>query len=329
MRADRLVAIVMLLQSHGRLTVADLAARTEVSQRTVLRDVEALTIAGIPVRTLPGPGGGVELPPTYRSGLSALNPPEVMTLLLSGSSQPLQQLGRGVALHQAQRKLLATLPEAQRRDAERWRSRVFLDGSAWSLGAQASRERLATVEEAVWTDRRLRLTYRTPDGRVGDRTVDPLGLVARSGSWYLVARKVEGAGERDASLRSYRVSRILACQVTGPADTRPDGFDLESAWRGLSDATRASWATVAVTVRLSPEAMPLVTRVFGENALDDLVYGEPGPDGWFRVEVGLPSLEAAASRLLSFGEHVEVVAPEELRAEMRRLAGTLSERHRP
>src|SRR5579884_1595719 len=185
MRADRLVSLLLLLQTRGRMTAQDLAQRLEVSERTIYRDMSALGMAGVPVYAERGPGGGCSLAHGYRTNLTGLTLDEARTLFMSGAPALLKDLGMSKALDDALLKLLAALPISQRQQAQRARERIYVDPAGWSSPDEAL-PYLGVVSEAVWSDRRLRLIYNRPDGEdmvLVERVVDPLGLVAKASIW--------------------------------------------------------------------------------------------------------------------------------------------------
>ena len=217
MRADRLLSILLLLQVNKRLTARALAERLEVSERTVLRDMEALGAAGVPVTAERGAGGGWGLVPGYRSDLTGLNAAETQALFLGESSHKpsrlLADLGMGRAADAALIKLLASLPVRSRRDVEYTRERLHIDGAGWYQSGEAF-PLLPALQEAVWSERQVRMEYQKADGSTVERLVNPLGLVAKGSVWYLVA-------DAEGGLRSYRVSRVRAACLTGCRASAP------------------------------------------------------------------------------------------------------------
>src|SRR5918911_2721208 len=224
MRADRLVSIMLLLQLYQRLTAGELARRLEVSERTIHRDMEALSTAGVPVVAERGSGGGWALVDGYRTNLTGLNAAEVQTLFSGLPPSLLADLKLDRAGDAAHVKLLAALPPSSRADAEYARRRVHVDVAGWGGAADERVPHLHTVQEAVWRGRRLLFKYGSDCGEAAERSVDPLGLVAKGGVWYLVARGTEG------EVRSYRVSRVTQARVSEEACERPEGFDLAEFW---------------------------------------------------------------------------------------------------
>src|SRR5262245_49518363 len=217
MRADRLVSILLLLQMHARLTARYLAKRLEVSERTIHRDMEALGTAGVPVVADRGVGGGWRLVEGYRANVSGLTEAEVQALFVTRPSRLLADLRLDKASDGALVKLLSVLPAVNRRGAELARQRIHIDVSGWSRSREPV-PHLPTLQQAVWSDRRLRILY-DRDGCASERVLDPLGLVAKGSTWYLVARV-----END--IRSYRVSRICEAAILDQSFVRPPEFDL-------------------------------------------------------------------------------------------------------
>ena len=306
MRADRLLSLLMLLQIRGRLPAHELAKRLEVSERTIYRDIEALSAAGVPVYTESGPGGGCVLAEGYRTNLTGLTEAEVRTLFMSSASGLLADLELGQALEAALLKLLAALPSAHRQDAERSRQRIYLDVAGWHPPEEAG-PYLRTLQEAVWNDRRLLLTYRKANGEIIERLVDPLGLVAKAGIWYLV-------GAMKGEMRVLRISRVQAATITEEPCQRPEGFDLATYWAEWSSQFRASWPQYPVTVRVAPEFVPILPQVLGEGIHTLLQQADP-PDasGWITLTLTFETFEGARTSMLGFGTNVEVLEPQELR----------------
>ena len=308
MRADRLLSILMLLQAHGRLSAGELAERLEVSRRTVLRDLDALGVAGVPVATDRGPNGGAYLMDGYRTDLTGLTEPELEALLAFGGHGPAADLGLGPALDQASRKLAAAAA-GPRRSVGRLKERVLIDGATWFRGARVP-SHLTRVQDALWSNRRLRLWYRRDVDRVVERTVEPYGLVCKAGTWYMLA------GVRGET-RTYRVSRIEGAELTDETFERPAKFDLGAVWAASVGRFRESAPQrVAVKVRVDPDVSAPFSRIVGEQIVE-----RPG-DGV--VVLDFPACEAAVSPLAAFGSRVEVLEPEELRQRLAEIGSQLS-----
>lgn len=319
MRASRLVSLLLLLQTRGRMTAEQLAMELEVSVRTVYRDVEALSESGIPVYADRGAHGGFQLVEGYRTRLTGLTTEEAEALFLSGYPGPAAQLGLGTVLAAAQLKVLAALPPELRSRASRLRQRFHLDAPGWFQEPEAA-PHLQPIAEAVWSDRRLRMRYRrgSDDMALVDRVVDPLGLVLKAGIWYLVGR----VGE---SYRTYRVSRILELEALDGRFERPDGFDLAAYWDDAVTAYTRSLPTLDAVVRVTAEGLErLPMELASSGGAEVQATGEPDAAGWRTVHLRVEDVPHGVTQLLPLGSSVEVVDPPELRtaiaAEARRTA---------
>ncbi|HJP74244.1 MAG TPA: WYL domain-containing protein [Pseudonocardiaceae bacterium] len=308
MRSDRLLSILLLLQAHDQLPAAELAERLEVSVRTIMRDVEALSSAGVPVYTVRGPLGGIALLPGYRTDVTGLTADESRALfvLLSGSAHA--DLGLGPALGSALRKVMVALPAAHRPDADLTSRRILIDPVRWrgAPGPEQPAPDLTAFQQAVFADRRLRLRYRRGrDNQVQTYTLDPYGLVNKAGVWYLVA-------DSDGEPRLFRADRAQSTTVLAEPVRRRDGVELAEVWEVLRRRIDDVPAPFAVTARVSEEMLPLFLRF---HAADLASRPEPEADrpGWTRVELRFRSL-LSAQPLLSFGPEVEVLSPEDLRS---------------
>lgn len=305
-RADRLLSILLLLQAHGRLSAGALADRLEVSRRTVYRDLDALSGAGVPIVTDRGPNGGAYLLGGYRTDLTGLTEAELEALLTFGGQGPAADLGLGPDLDQAARKLAAA---AGANRGGRLRERVLIDGERWSPAVTAAPPHLAQLQDALWSDHRLRVHYRRALDRVVERTVDPYGLVSKTGTWYLLA----GVGEQP---RVYRVSRIEHAEMLNETFERPAGFDLGAAWAGRMTSFRKGPALDRLTVRVAPEVSEVFSRLVGER-----IVGRT--DGGL-VVLDFPACEVAVSVLAGFGDKVEVLEPGQVRARLAEIGRQLS-----
>lgn len=317
-RGPRLVRLLLLLQARGRLTAAQLAAELEVSERTIYRDLVDLGGSGVPVVGERGAGGGYRLLDGYRTNLTGLTVEEAEALLLTGAAAPLTAAGLGAHLAAARLKLLAAVPASLREVALRAEQRFLLDPFLWAHAGGGDGDHLATVADAVWHDRRLRIRHRRGDGRVAERLLDPLGLVHKTGSWYLVAA-------RDGQVRVYRVDRVLAATASDESAARPAGFDLTAFWRRWEAEYAATLPVYPVRVRLGPHAQryrdaigPLAPRSFSDEQIED--------DGWVCQSLVFDDLPVAMAALLALAPDVEVLAPDELRRELARVAAQVVER---
>lgn len=319
MRADRLLSLLLLLQNRGRMTATALAAELEVSVRTVYRDVEALSAAGIPVHADRGPEGGYRLMDGYRTRLTGLNDAEAGALFFAGAPGPARDLGLGAVLATAQLKLQAALPAALALRTRRVQERFHLDAPAWFRDADAV-PHLADVAQAVWEQRVLRLRYQRWRGEV-HREAHPLGLVLKGGLWYLVARTHD-------TVRTYRVSRVLALDATGEVFERPTGFDLATYWADSTERLQNALHHSTADLLVSPDALRLLPVHFGTaGARAAAQAGPPDQDGWVRVQLPVEARAVAVSDILRLGADAEVLGPPELRRAVAEAVTTLATRY--
>ena len=307
MRADRLLTIVLLLQAHHQLTSRDLAARLEVSERTIHRDMEALSGAGIPVIALRGTHGGWSLLGEYRTNLTGLNESEIETLFVTKPSNLLADLKLEKASEGALLKLLAALPVSYQRAAERARRRIYIDAAGWAL-QEGAVPLLPVVQEAIWLERQLSFSYdRGRDCEPAERLCNPLGLVAKGSVWYLVAAV-------GPDVRSYRVSRIVRAEVLKEPAAVPADFDLAVYWQQSAAAFKSNLPNYTARFRVAPDVFPFL-RFAGRFSRVSDEY-ETDADGWIRVTVRFDVEEMACQFALSFGSKLEVIEPESLRVKV-------------
>jgi predicted DNA-binding transcriptional regulator YafY len=311
MRADRLLSIMLLLQVYQRLTAGELARRLEVSERTIQRDMEALSMAGVPVTALRGAGGGWALVDGYRTNLTGLNAAEVQTLFSGLPPRLLADLRLDRDSDAAHVKLLAALPASSRADAEYARRRVHVDVAGWG-GAEEAVPHLHTIQEAVWRGRKLLFTYGSDCGEAAGRAVDPLGLVAKGGVWSLVARVSEG------EVRSYRVSRVASARVSEEPCERPEEFDLAAFWKGSVARFKSHAPSFRATLRAHKSVLHLLPYAGRFSRVESL--GEADAEGWATARMRFQFEEDAAALALGFGTKVEVVEPDGLREKIVRTA---------
>lgn len=304
MRADRLLSIVLLLQTNHQMTASDLASRLEVSERTIHRDMEALSGAGIPVIAARGSGGGWSLLGDYRTSLTGLNEAEIQSLFLTKPTKLLADLHLQKAADGALLKLLASLPSAFRQGAERARQRIYVDVSGWSRREEAV-PLLPVLQEALWMERRLAITYeRGANSEPVERLLGPLGLVAKGSVWYLV-------GAVDGNVRTYRVSRIVRADVLAEAAPIPVDFNLAEYWERSASTFKSGTPKYLASFWVSPA---IVRRLgFAGRFARVMETDEVDSRGWKKVEVGFDVEEMACEYAVSFGPNLEVIEPVTLR----------------
>jgi predicted DNA-binding transcriptional regulator YafY len=293
MRSDRLVAALLVLQARTRVTAHQLSEELEVSERTARRYLEGLSMAGIPVYSRPGRGGGWELVGGARTDLSGLTADEARALfLMAGPSAATPEI------RTALRKLVQALPSTFRGEAEAAASAVVQDPAGWDQPAPDQPEYLELLQRAVIDAVQIELGYSRADGRASLRMVHPLGLVVKSQVWYLI-------GQTDDGQRTFRVSRVQSARITDLPAARPDDFDLSAAWHAIVTTMDARRAPVSVRVRVGPDVVDVFHYLFGTR----MAEGEPGQDGRVEVEIRGHSELMVARQLAGFGERVEVVSP--------------------
>jgi predicted DNA-binding transcriptional regulator YafY len=317
MRADRLLSLLMLLQARGRMTARELAEELEVSERTIYRDIDALSAAGVPVYGEAGREGGFALLDSYRTNLTGLTEGEVRALFMLNIPAALADLGLSRELKQALLKLSAALPAGRRADEEQVRQRFYLDTTWWDQGAGPV-PHLQTLYQAVWQDRRIRLTYHPLPPVELEQCVDPYGLVAKAGAWYLVCA-------RNGRPRVHRLSDLITVSVLDETFERLAGFDLESFWKAWCARREQNQTHYPVSVRVAAGMLPFLPMYFGESIKPKILEaGPPDEDGWITLELSFESLEAARDRLLAFGRGVAVLAPRALRESIQDYAAQIT-----
>ncbi len=320
MRADRLVSLVLLLRQRGRLSATALARELEVSTRTVLRDIEALSAAGVPVYAERGRLGGFALLPGFQTELTGLNHDEALALLIAGSRRGAQAFGLGSALASAMLKVIDALPESYRETAAGASQRLLIDPETDLLSRRQVADEVpdtivAEVRRAVFAGHKLRLQYAAAGQPAKWRTVDPIGLVTVRDQGYLLAAR---SGED----RTYRLSRIVAAEeLTEPAE-RSDRVDLDRAWQERSTRFRAGGDTVTVLVRISPARRDQLI----ETAVAVLAE-EPDMDGWLRLEVTFQDSRHAVWALWQLAASAEALSPQWLRDSLRERATAIAARY--
>lgn len=304
MRADRLVAILLLLQTRGQVTAGEVADELEVSERTARRDLDALGVAGLPIYSVQGRNGGWRLAGGGKTDLSGLTGPEARALFLVAGPSSLATPEVKAAL----RKLVRALPESFREEAQAASGAVVLDPSDWnrtSGSAPPTPRLLDAVQQAVIAGYQVSLSYVARDGKASQRTIHPLGLATKGVNWYLVAGT-------EAGMRTFRVDRITAAEPTGERVVRPDGFDLAEAWRLITGQVDQLRAPVRVRASVVPDFVQYCRMSLGNR----IQIGPPGPDGRVSVEIRGHTIRSLAGELAGYGEGVVVTDPPELRHEL-------------
>jgi predicted DNA-binding transcriptional regulator YafY len=318
MRADRLLSLLMLLQTRGRMTAQVLADELEVSVRTIYRDMDALSAAGVPVYADSGPGGGCALLDDYRTNLTGLNEHEVRALFMLSVPAVLADLGFGAELRAALLKLSAALPAERRRDEVWVRQRIYLDWSGWQSEDHPA-PHLQTLQAAVWEDRSLHIVYHRQingERQTFHRSVDPYGLVAKAGMWHLVCAA-------EGRIRVFPVGNLAEVAPLDRTFPRPEGFDLAAFWQKWCSESTGDAYRYPVTVRVAPQLLADPVHVAHEASRTRIAAAaaaavEDGREagGWWEVELVFESFWEARGHLLALGGCVEVVAPLPLRLSM-------------
>jgi predicted DNA-binding transcriptional regulator YafY len=298
-KADRLISLLLFLQSRRQCSARVLAESLEVSERTIYRDVDALSAAGIPVYAERGSNGGIALADGYRRALTNFSEDEIRALFVSGASA-LADLGLERGLDRALQKLHGALAVVQQRAAEKSRARIHLDQRRWNQ-PEPPRVVLTTLRRAVWDDRRIRMRYEDRNRKASTRSVDPLGLVSKAGVWYLVAQS-------DAELRSFRVERIRSVEELPAHFERPSSFDLEAYWNESSarfaQASRSD--DCVVRLRAPHEALERLTLYWPAEI-------ESRGERESLVRITFPGKEIAVFQLVAWAEIATLIEPEHLR----------------
>jgi predicted DNA-binding transcriptional regulator YafY len=312
MRASRLLSILLMLQTRGRLTAETLAETFEVSVRTIYRDIEQLSAANVPVYADRGPGGGFQLLDGFRTKLTGLTESEAESLFVAGLPGPAAELGLADQLLSAQLKLTAALPERNRAGAQKIARRFHLDPIGWFKSSESAKL-LPEIARALWSDAEISIDYRRLD-QISTRRLKPYGLVLKGGIWYLVA-------ERSEQIRTYRVSNIVKLEVTAERFARPKDFDLVRFWTESSRAYEVGLYRDRAQLRISPRGLQRLE--YANAAIAEALREQPktlDDEGWMTVEVPIESVEAAALEFLRLGAEAEVLKPKELRRHLARTA---------
>lgn len=306
MRADRLISLLMILQSRGRQTAKDLADELEVSERTIYRDVIALSTAGVPVYSERGPGGGIKLIESYRTNLTGLNPDEVRALFMLTIPAHVAELGIGKELRGALLKLSAALPVTLQQAEWNVRQRIFID-SEWWHPIEEPIPHLKSIHQAVWEDRLLKLEIRYEYDVQLERVIEPYGLVSKGGVWYLVWRYEGYYGV-------HRLSSINDVYLLGDTFERQADFDLAGYWKEWRQGFVDNLPDYPVKVRISPDLVPHLPRLFGNKIRDAVEEAlHPDEEEWITLTLHFETIFQARSRILGLGGAIQVLEPLALR----------------
>lgn len=297
--------MLLYLQARGRASARELADALEVCPRTVYRDLDALSAAGVPVHAERGNRGGIVLADGYRRALTQFREDEIRALFVSAEN-PLADLGMGDGLRHALEKLAGALPESQRSAIAKTRSRVFIDARRWKQ-ADPPRLHLAALRRAVWDDRKVRLRYRDRNRAVTERVIDPFGLVAKAGVWYLVARW-------EGQMRTFRAERVLGVDELLDRFERPPDFDLDAYWREWAASYESSVPAFEIVLLVRPDALEGVTDYWESE--DQGVVSADEHAGWHRVRQLFHARHAAIVHVLAWADEVRIVEPADLAAQL-------------
>ncbi|WP_138755694.1 helix-turn-helix transcriptional regulator [Paenibacillus sinopodophylli] len=303
MRAGRLIAIVLLMQNNGKMTSKALAEKLEVSERTIIRDMESLSEAGVPVYAERGLHGGWMLAEGYRTELTGMHIDELISVIITSSSALLGDLGQSQQYEAAVQKLLAAAPDAVSRGVALVRQKIHIDGAGWHQ-MEVLQPFLPLVQEAVWEERLLRIRYRREDG-ITERIIRPLGLVAKQNIWYVI-------GEADGERKTYRISKLLGAELQEERFERPEGFDLAVYWEQSTLEFKSGLPKYPAVLELKDASV--LTRFTKERyvtIIETLASSERA--GWLIAHVEFQSEQSACEIVLSYGSHIQVTEPAELR----------------
>lgn len=318
MRTSRLVSMLLMLQARGRVTAQALADEFEVSVRTIYRDVDQLSAAGVPVYADRGPGGGFALLDGYRTDLTGMTRAEAETLPIAALPGAADALGLAEPLRSAQLKLVAALPKGAA-GASRIGSRLHIDPVDWYRRAEPA-PWLPLLATAVWEQKRIAMRYRSWHG-THLRRCAPLGLVLKAGNWYLLA-------QARTQIAIYKVASIEDLEIQPETFARPEGFDLQARWSSMVLSFERNLLKGRATLLVKREAIPDLDAL-GAAAAERAVCGLPDGDGWCRVTVPVEEVDQAARQLLRLGPRVRVLEPCALRDALRRLAQAIADINAP
>ncbi|MCP3027689.1 YafY family protein [Halobacillus sp. A5] len=304
MKAERLIKILLLLQHGEIVSTRELAEELEVSERTVHRDMESLSSTGIPVYAERGQAGGWRLVDNWKQRLSWLKEKEMLSLFLPHAEKILNDLNMDISSKQLKDKLLLSLPETSRESAVNLWERVYVDMATWRNTGNESNSALEVMKEAVMTNKKVTILYKKANGDIRESIVKPLGLVAKSSTWYVIALN------KQDEFRSYKNARILECERTEEHFIRPPDFNLPAHWEQSKQQFMQSLPEFRVDVKVSPfahERMRFTGR-FVQSAND----GTMTEDGWTELNLTFNSEEEAVNFIVGFGNQVKILSPLDL-----------------
>lgn len=315
MRAGRILKVLMILQTHDKVTAGALADACETSIRTVYRDIDTLSTIGVPVYSEQGVQGGYRLLQGYRTRLNGLSAKEAETLFLTGLSGPAQKMGLQATLADAQLKLKAALPENMRLEADRLESRFLLDAPNWFFDDEKVNY-LPDLMTAVLEQQSIVMQYQSWKGQI-KRQTQPLGIVLKGGQWYLLAKV-------DNDVRTYRVSRIESLTLLDETFERPKDFNLAAFWQDSLRRMETIQFPIIAEVRLTPLGVKIMQHVCSSYALNQAQIEPVDDSGWHQASFPVDESVHGCAELLRFGAELEVIGPPELRAEMENLVSSLA-----
>ncbi|WP_221568754.1 YafY family protein [Alkalihalobacillus sp. TS-13] len=302
MRADRLMNIMILLQNRGKMTSKELANELEVSDRTILRDMDALSTSGVPIVSERGKEGGWRLLDNFRSKLSGLTIEDMKSLFLFPSEELLNDLGLNTQSLDTRQKLLASIPVNYRAEAQAMWERIYIDTSTWRQSKEKVND-LKIIQHAVWENKKLKIHYEQADGRQKERLIEPLGLVAKGDKWYLVAL-------RDGELRNYRVSRVHSAKVQNETFKRPIDFNLATYWGQSKVEFIQKLPKYEVQVEIDPAIIKRIN--FTSKFVQVLKTESPNENKWIPATLSFNDKQEAIEYILGFANKIKVVSPKDL-----------------
>jgi predicted DNA-binding transcriptional regulator YafY len=306
MRADRLISIVILLQTHEKMTADELSRELEVSPRTIYRDIIALNVAGIPIYTDRGPRGGIALLESYRTTLTGMNEDEVRAMFMLSIPQALVELGVGQELKSALLKMAVALPPGQQRMLTYTQERIYLDSTSWTLQEEPA-PHLGIIHQAVWQDKLIKMVYQGSFDTQIELEIEPLGLVAKMNTWYLI-------GKDKGHLRIIKVADILRVHILSQSFTRDEAFDLATFWMEWCKASQNRRSVYKVHARIAPELLTKLNLYLGEAVKYTISESIPVDGrGWSVVTILFENFFKARESILNFGRAAEVLEPEALK----------------